>query len=439
MPFLSLLHDWLYPPVVPNVPHYGRGVHSLPNPQEHELFEKASAAFIAGKRLEGYAYFLSSLTHVGNSKHLTYTQNDDQIHFELIQGCAIIRGIVTEDALDATASVAKISELHVALKRRFLERNFQLTYARFCDKEGILTLKLHLDNAAITPHKIFFPLREIALNADFEKEMISGEFKDIPLLENDHIRYLEHEQYVRLHAWMLTWIDQTKKSLVGLLSNDNTGMESFSYLALLLQIDYLLIPRKKMAKDIAEKVGGYFMDDEKLTEDKNADLQNFLSELETMDVDYFSTQIYRGDYTFSPYDQAMHEDIVAFIEESLAKVKWYKSNHSSYVIGAIYKYIALYILYNYGLHPTLRALMHLHVQIYASDFFEDMGEGCLYVLLTNQFDKTRIHAIIEAAIIPYQQRYKGLKNFSKLLNYTDLDSFSQSFYQQINNLDFLES
>jgi hypothetical protein len=437
--FFSLLHDWLYSPVVPTVPHYGRGVHSLPNPNEHELFEKASESFIRGDRLKGYDYFLSSLTHIGNSKHLTYTVYEDKITFELLQGCAIVRGTVTEDLLIATAVIAKSIDLHVALKRRFLERNFQLTYARFCNKEGILTLKLYLDNATITPHKIFFPLREIALNADFEKEMLSGEFKEITLLENDNVHYLTQDQYVRLYGWMLKWIDQTKQSLQGLLANDNTGMVSFSYLALLLQIDYLLIPRKKMAKDIAEKVGGYFMDDEKLTEDKNADLQSYLSELETIKIEEFSTQIYRGEYTFSPFDQAMHEEIVSFIDESLLKVKWYKSNHSSYVIGAIYRYIALYILYNYGLHPTLRTLMHLHVQVYTSDFFEDMGETRLYTPATNQFDKGRIHNCIDSAIIPYQNRYKGLKNFSDLLNYTDLDNFSQSFYLQIKNLDFLES
>jgi len=437
--FFSQLHNWIYPPIAPYVPHYGRGVHSLPNPDEHELFEKASKAFVQGERLKGYEYFLSSLTHIGDSKHLTYTVYDDKIIFELLQGCAIIRGMITADLLTATAVIAKSSDLHVALKRRFLERNFQLTYARFCNKEGVLTLKLYLDNATITPHKIFFPLREIALNADFEKEMIAGDFKEITLLENDNVRYLAHDQYVQLHGWMLKWIDQTKKSLVGLLANDNTGMVSFSYLALLLKIDYLLIPRKKMAKNVAEKVGSYFLTDEKSTEDKNADLHSFLSELETMKLETFSTQVYRADYTFSPFDQAMHEEIVSFIEESLLKVKWYKSNHSSYVIGAIYRYIALYILYNYGLHPTLRTLMHLHVQVYESDFFEDMGEASLYTISTNQFNKTRIHDCIDSAITPYQKRYKGLKNFSHLLNYTDLDNFSQSFYSQINNLDFLES
>ncbi|HEX5623710.1 MAG TPA: hypothetical protein VFX57_04645 [Sulfuricurvum sp.] len=439
MKLMSLFRRWLYPPVVPTIPKYGRGVHALPNPKEHELFDLASKAFIQGNRIQGYDYFFSSLTHLSTSKHLTYALLDDHLTFELFQGGAIIRGKVTHDALEASAVIVNTDNLHVALKRRFLERNFQLTYARFCNHEGVLTLKLYLDNAAITPQKIFFPLREIALNADFEKEMIAGEFENIPLLEYDHLRSLTQEQYTQLHGWMLTWIDQTKKSLLGLLSNDNTGMVSFSYLALLLQIDYLLIPRKKMAKEIAEKVNSYFMDDEKLTEDRNADLEVYLAELETMSVAQFSTQIYRADYTFSPFDQALHDEIAAFIDESLNKVRWYKNNHANYVIGAIYRYIALYVLYNYGLHPTLRSLMHLHVQVYTSDFFQDMGEKRLYDPRSNHFDQDLINEYIEAAILPYQERYKGLKNFSDELNYTDLDHFSQSLYQQISNLDFSES
>lgn len=232
---------------------------------------------------------------------------------------------------------------------------------------------------------------------------------------------------------------RNKKSLLGLLSNDNSGMVSFSYLALLLQIDYLIVPRKKMAKDIAEKINGYFLSDEKLTETKNAELEAYLNELETMDTETFASQIYRADYTFSPFDQAMHDEISAFIEESLSKVRWYKNNHANYVTAAIYRYIALYVLYNYGLHPTLRSLMHLHVQIYCADFFEAMGEKALYHPDTKRFEKALIKEHVEAAISPYKERFKGLQNFADELNYEDLDHFSYSYYLHIKNLDFMES
>lgn len=441
MNVFDLALSWLQPTSKEHPIMYGRGIHALPNPREKELFDDASAAFIRGDRLEGYTLFLTSLVHSGIPHfphHLKIIPEQDTLRFELIQGSAIIKAHVTPEYIEAHADIVDAKALHVAIKRRFMERNFQLTYCRFSDENGVIRLSLRLDNTTITPQKIFFPLREIALNADFEKEFIASEFDESVLLEYDHLLPIDPTRAHRLFATMRSWIAQTKESLVGLLSNDNTGMASFSYLSLLLQIDYLIIPHKKMAKTISEKINGYFMDDEKLTEDKNADLETYLAELETMSFEDFSTQLYDSAYTFSPYDQAMHDEIASFIDESLAKVRWYKNNHSNYVISVIYRYISLYVLYNYGLHPSLRALMHLHVEVYTGDFFEGEGEIRLYEPQTGTFQKNRIRERIASAIDPYAERYKGLKNFADELNYSDLDHFSQSFYLQLKNLDYTE-
>ncbi|MBN2870105.1 MAG: hypothetical protein JXK04_04025 [Campylobacterales bacterium] len=435
------IRSWFTPPAVIRVPRYGRGIHALPNPREKELFDDASEAFIRGDRLLGYESFLASLVHQGSTHarpHLSIEREKEIIRFQLMQGSALVKGTITHESLEAHADIAVSDALHVAIKRRFLERNFQLTYARFSDSDGVIKLTIRLDNATITPQKIFFPLREISLNADFEKEFIASEFGESVLLEYDHLIALDSEKVQRLYDTMQKWIRQTKQSLIGLLSNDNSGMISFSYLALLLQIDYLLMPHKNMAKKINEKINGYFIDDEKMTEDKNAELENYLRELETMPIGQFASQLYEAAYTFSPYDQAMHDEIASFIDESLNKVRWYKNNRSTYVISVIYRYISLYILYNYGLHPSLRSLLHLHVEIYESDFFAAEGEKPLYDPQSRSFQKHLIAQRISEAVEPYTSRYKGLRNFADALNYTDLDHFSQSYYLQIKNLDYSE-
>lgn len=432
---------WLNPTPMHRPPVYGRGIHALPNPEERELFERASEAFIRGDILSGYEYFLSSLMHQESTfpfPHLSIERSDETLRFSLYQGYALIKGSVTPTSLEAYADIALSEKLHVAIKRRFLERDFQLTYCRFSEEKGVIKLSIKLDNATITPQKIFFPLREIALNADFEKEFIAGEFDESVLLDTSHLTPIHPAKIESYYTFMHRWIQETKQSLIGLLSNDNTGMVSFSYLALLLQIDYLILPHKKMAKNIGEKINGYFLEDEKLTEDKNAELEQYLAELETMDIETFSTQFYDSAYTFSPFEQAMHDEIAAFIDESLNKVRWYKNNRSNYVISVIYRYISLYILYNYGLHPSLRALLHLHVEVYASDFFKSAGETPLYDPFTRTFKEKLISQRIREAVEPYINRYKGLQNFAEHLNYSDLDHFSQSFYLQIKNLDYTE-
>jgi len=436
--FLTFFQKWWssLTPLTP--PHYGRSIHALPNPREQEFFDLSTVAFGANDVLLGYRTFLESLQHADDSKHLELDVNHDTITFKLMQGSAIIHGLITEKEFKAYAKIAQSSAIHVAMKRRFLERNFQLTYCRFSQSDDTLSLGIELHNTTITPQKIFFPLRELALNADFEKEFIASEFEASALLEYDHLTPLSLPKLHRYYDTMHEWITATKSSLVGLLSNDNNGMASFSYLALLLQIDYLLIPHKKMAKEINEKINTYFMEDEKLTQDKNSDLESYLNELEAMSFETFSTQFYNAPTTFSPFDQAMHDDIAEFIDESLAKVRWYKNNHINYVITTIYRYIALYILFNYGVHPSLRALLHLHIQIYASDFFAAEGEITLYDSATKVFQKKSISDTIDAALTPYQKRYKNLRNFANELNYSDLDHFSQSFYLQVKNLDYQE-
>ncbi len=441
MRFFDTIKDWFNPRPMHRPPRYGRGIHALPNPEEKELFELSAKAFIEGDVLAGYSYFLSSLIHHECSyptPHLEIEHNGESLRFTLMQGSALIKGIVNHSTMEAYADIALEPSLHVAVKRHFLERDFQLTYCRFSSGEGAIRLSIRLDNATITPQKIFYPLREIALNADFEKEFIAGEFDESALLETAHLLSLSDPKIDLYYDFMHRWITQTKQSLIGLLSNDNTGMTSFSYLALLLQIDYLLLPRKKMAKNINEKINGYFTNDEKLTEDKNAELEQYLDELESMEKTVFQTQFYDSAYTFSPYEQAMHDEIAAFIDESLSKVRWYKNNRSNYVITVIYRYISLYILYNYGLHPSLRALFHLHVEVYASDFFAAVGEEPLYDTATSGFNIPLIAQRIQEALNPYTDRYKGLNDFSEHLNYTDLDHFSQSFYLHIKNLDYTE-
>lgn len=442
MSLIESLWDWIYPDAKTPPPAYGRGIHALPNKDEAELFEQSIKSFKNRDIIDGYGYFLSSLIHHESNypySHLVLEQDDNELRFIIYQGLAKIEGVVRDDALSAYVNIAKNSSLHVALKRRFLERNFQLTYCRFSEKDDAIRLTLNLDNSTITPQKIFFPLRELALNADYEKEFIAGEFSEEMLLDFEHIQKLSSDRVKISHQMMIKWIQETRESLIGLLSNDNTGMISFSYLTLLLQIDYLLIPRKNMAKNISEKIGGYFSDDEKLTEDKNADLEYYIDELYQMDLEQFSEQFYRSAYTFSPFDNASHDEISAFVEESLSKVKWYKNNRLNYVISIIYRYISLYVLYNYGLHPTLRTLFHLHVEIYASDFFKTIGEDVLYDTESNEFNKELISLRIKQSIEPFTDRHKALRDFSQHLDYSDLDRFSHSFYMNIKNLDFTEN
>ncbi len=88
------IKTWFNPTQMHRAPQYGRGTHALPNPNERELFERASEAFVQGDILSGYEFFLSSLTHQDDiffPSHLSIERTSETIHFSLYQGYALIK------------------------------------------------------------------------------------------------------------------------------------------------------------------------------------------------------------------------------------------------------------------------------------------------------------------------------------------------------------
>lgn len=425
-----------------NIHKFGRGVNTQLNPDEETLFLNASKAFEEGDILSGYENFLHSLinyTKFKSNKNIVVTREEECLYFTLYQGIAIVKGTITKQTFEATSHIVSSTDLHVAIKRRFLERNYQLTYAHFYQSDKAISLKVYLDNTTMTPQKIFFPLREIALNADYEKEFLLSEFGDLALLETDHVSPLKPKELEVKFTYTQMWLNQVENSIKHFPSNDNTGMVSFTYLNLLFSIDYLILPHKKMGQDLMQKITEYFnSDDERLQENRNAELQMYCDKLKEMTFEEFSPQLYNTINTFTPMERASHEDILPFIEDALNKARWYRHNRYAGIIPTIYSYIAFYLQYNYGLHPSLHALLHVLIEVHYWKFFRDLGYAPLYNADQERFDKRRIIKRIDEAILPYQDKFKSLESFSGELNFTSLEEFSQSFYLHIKHLNYAE-
>jgi len=420
---------------------FGRSINALINPKEPELFDASSEAFDQEKIIEAYEYFLLSLQNFNKevpNHNIIITKEPNLLRFELLQGSANIIGTVTEKSLEAESLIADASQTDVAVKRRLLERNYQLTYARFYIVDQKIKLKIRLDNTTMTPQKVFFPLREIALNADYEKEYIASEFSENSVLDTQHVITIPDEDKRKKYHYMQKWIEELQETIKRLPSDDNAGMIAFTYLTLLLQIDYLIVPKKRIGQKILLHITDYFSDDGKSVEHKNAELQTYITALKETAYDQFAPQLYNTIVTFSPMERANHEEIVTFIDESLGKIRWYKNNRYSRVIMTIYRYIALYLLYNYGLHPSLRALLHLVVEVHYSDYFKDLGYKPLYDQTSKNFEKRLIVNRIEKLITPYQQQFKQLKPFGEKLDFSSLEQFSHDFYLQLKHLHYTE-
>jgi len=348
-------------------PHhpFGRGINATVSPNEEELFNKSQEAFENKNILDAYEYFLNSLQNYKDkvpNQNITTKKEKDRLLFEIYQGTAKITGYTTQEHLFAEVIITKASSANVALKRYILERNYQLTYAYYFSDKNYIKLKLYLDNITMTPQKIFFPLREIALNADFDKEYIVSEF-NVELEDISHIEKLDDTELKTKYICMQNWIKQLNETIEKLPSDDNAGMQAFSLLNTLFMIDYLIVPKYTIYQKISKKIQEYFNDESGTMESKNAEIREYINELQEMSFEEFEKNFYNAKYTFNPTEKTPKEDMDNFIRESLLKIRWYKNNRYKKIIPTIYKYVAFYILYNYGLNPVIKNLLHTLVEI----------------------------------------------------------------------------
>jgi len=420
---------------------FGRGINASISPKEEELFHQSYEAFENKETLQAYRLFFESLENFTNdisNENILLVQEEEKLNFTIYQGTATIYGYVTSQHLYAEVNIIRGALANVALKRYLLERNYQFTYASYFTDDDFIKLKIYHDNITMSPQKIFFPLREIALNADFDREYILCEFDDITIEEIEHLVPLDEKELAIKYKYMQQWIDELEHRIHTFPSHDNGGMQAFSCLNLLLKIDYLLVPKYDIYQKLSQKIQEYFLQENLSIEAKNEELKEYIDTLKEMPYTTFSKMFYNAKYTFNPTDKTSQEEINTFITESLAKIRWYKSNRYDQIIPTIYKYIAFYILYNYGLHPVNRALLHMLVEIQNQDFFLELEYDELYNTENNSFAQRQIIARIEDSITPYQSQFKSLKTFGELLDFSSLNDFSNSFYIQFKSLNYEE-
>jgi len=389
---------------------FGRGINANISADEEELFIESAEAFENKDILNGYELFFKSLINYNDeesNENIILAREVDKLNFIIYQGSAKITGSITKEHLYAQAIIVKKKHANVALKRYILERNYQFTYSCYFSDEKHIIMKLYHDNTTMSPQKVFYPLRELALNADYDKEHIKSEFPDIILEDIEHIQRLDSKELELKYDFLHKWIDELEEKVLTLPSNDNASMQAFLHLNILFKVDYLLVPKCKMYQKMSKTIVEYFSEENLTIESKNEELKRYIQSLKDINFEEFSQNFYTAKYTFNPTEKTSQEEVITF-----------------------------YTLFNYGLQPVLRELLHTLVEIQNPEFFEAFGYTPLYNIKNETFSKRAIISRIDDIIAPHKERYKSLESFSNELNFSSMNEFSNNFYLHIQNLNF---
>ncbi len=419
--------------------HFGRFINYKKNPLQQAQYQESKKAFSQQRYLEGYEHYFNYLCFYNaddECTNISYSKDENTLNFTLMQGSAIVQGNITQRRLSACVNIAAMPKENISVMRRLLEKNFLYTYSSFFLEEGRLKAKIYFDNISLSPQKVFFPLRELAINADREKELILDEFNDLEPLELDHIEVMDaHLKETKLRFFR-EWIDKTEQKVLLLPTQEQSGAIAFVWINLLFKIDYFITPRGKLGYDIYEALRDYYLDDGKHIEEKNDALQKAVEKLKTINANRLSKSLYCVKETFDIFNNDGLEEVHAFIEETLAKVVWYKEHRYEEIILTIYEYLGQYMLYNYGMNKCLRALIQLDVRLHNTDFHSAVGIESLYK--NGKLHKKKIFSLIRQIIHDYTDQYPYLHDFSSELNFISYEKFHHSFFLALKNLNFSE-
>jgi len=421
--------------------HFGRFISYKKTHEQQEFYQASKKSFSEQRYIEGYENYFKYLRFEDeNGKdhgNISFKKDANSLEFKIIQGSAIIKGNITQRRLVAFVNIAHTVKGNIAVMRRLLEKNYMYTYSSFFLEADTLRSKIYFDNASLSPQKVYFPLREIAINTDKEKELLLDEFNDLDPIELDHIVAMQpHLKDTKLRFFR-EWIDKTQQKVALLPTQEQSGAIAFVWLGLLLRIDYFVTPRGKLGYDIYEAIQEYYIDDDKLIEEKNDALQIATLKLKELDTQKLSKSLYPVQQTFDIFTLNNLDEIRAFIEETLSKIIWYKEHRYEEIILTIYEYLGLYMLYNYGMNDCLRELVQLNVRIHNTDFHSALGIPSLYKS-EEKLDHAKVSKEIKKTVGSYHKLYPHLHDFSSSLNYESLEKFHHSYFNAIKNLSFSE-
>ncbi len=418
---------------------FGRFISCKKTAEQQEQYQESKKAFSQQRYLDGYEYYFKYLNFFEGDKdcaNLVFDKDENSLRFKIIQGSAVVRGNVTQRRLSATVNIAHTVKDNIAVMRRLLEKNYMYTYTGFYLENETLKAKIYFDNVSLSPQKVFFPLREISINADKEKELLLDEFNDLGPVELDHIEAMDpHLKDTKLRFFR-EWIDKTEQKVTLLPTQEQSGAIAFVWLGLLLKLDYFVTPRGKLGYDIYEAIQEYYLEDNKLIEEKNDALRQAVDKLKELDTQKLSKSLYCVQQTFDIFTANNLDEIRAFIEETLSKVVWYKEHRYEEVIMSIYEYLGLYMLYSFGMNDCLRELVQLNVRLHNTDFHSALGMESLYK--NEKLESSKISKSIAEIIRSHAKTYPHLQDFSNILNYESPEKFHHSYFGALKNLNFSE-
>lgn len=415
---------------------FGRYTDAYKKPEQLEAWNRACQLFEEGQVLDAYRSFFQYLRDDAVD-NVRWSDNQDTLHFEFRQGSRKITGLANAEKLQAESLIARADDLNVGFLRRLMEANFALKFCRYAlSPDNALAIVFDTSTQDGSPLKIQQALRELAIHADKQDDLLLDEFKTLQALESEVTELPEAEKeakynYLRQQIeGAFAVFDRAKPD-----PNQYPGGYAYLFLALAFRLDYLVRPEGFMMDALEKMHGVYFVKDDRTPQRKVLQLRQNFQQLYERPRDDFFKEFYRTRATFGINQAVNHDRITALIDGELPNMDWQLQQNQTELALAIPQYIAGYALFHYVPPPPDRDLFHLFFQITEQAYFTALGFR-IDLLDTNGLPERRaVQAAVKQILDIHKAKYPKLKVDFNQLNFSSMPLFAKTWLEMVRNLD----
>lgn len=441
MSFLNKLFGGGLDETIPDVV-LGRYSDAFKEEAKYDAWDRSLSLFEQEKYNESYRELFDYLLDPSQD-NLTFKADNGIFTFELLQGSKKIHGKIDDQIIKAEAKVAQSAELSIGLLRRLLELNFSLKYSRFAvDPDNMLTLVFDSYLLDGSPYKLYYALKEIAVNADKQDDLLIDEFEKLEPVNTGHIKDLpDNEKEIKfdfLRSKIKLVFDEIDH---GKLNNDQyPGGVTYLLLDLVYRLDFLLKPEGPTMEALERTHRVFFAPDGKNPSQKNLSIRKELEDIYRISKDDFFKELYLSSSSFGITSPSNQQQLSSFIQTELPNMDWYLENGHEQIALAIPGYIAGYCLFNYAFPPPVKEMLVLYYRITEHEFFNKLGFSPAFVAPeANKPDKSLITEKLKLIEKAHVDQYGKFNLSTDNLNFDSLPVFSKSFMQMLAGLELEKS
>ncbi len=415
---------------------FGRYTDAYKDKSKYEAWDLAMKDFEAENftaYFEHFFYYLSD-EDMGNVKYKT---TEGVTYFEIFQGSKLLVGTADRNEIRVESKIAKAEKLNIGLLRRLLELNFTLKYCCYAlDKNDWVTMIFDAKTRDSNPYKLYYGLKELALNSDKQDDILESEFVSISSINTQHTVNQSPEEKKIKYDYLQQEIAEVLQIIVeSKLNLDNyPGAVSYICLDVIYRLDYLLKPEGSTMDNFEKMHRKYYAKNKKNAGQKNLELLDGLETVKNRSFEELSAELYDVTSTFGITQPTGHERMVEFIQKEIQNTQFYESNGHHKIVQGIYNYIVGYCLFNYSLPSPDKSLLHLYYMVNEHRFFSDLGFTHKLVEEDGKVNRSAVLTEIKKISKIYLEEYGQIDANVEILNFDNLQSFSKTYLVMLSRL-----